>query len=62
MTGKDRTKVTSKEKKGNREGIQWRRSSLQQTKEEEEEVLRIIRRMEDMEVERENGRKARRNK
>lgn len=35
---------------------------MQQTKEEEEEVLRIIRRMEDMEVKGENGRKTRRNK
>lgn len=30
---------------------------MQQTKEEEEEVLRIIRRMEDMEVEREKDEK-----
>lgn len=57
MTRKDRTKGVLA-----REGIQRRRSSLQQTKEDEEEVLRIIRRMEDMEVERENGRKTRRNK
>lgn len=57
MTRKDRTKRVLA-----REGIQRRRSSLQQTKEDEEEVLRIIRRMEDMEVERENGRKTRRNK
>lgn len=58
MTRKDRTKGVLA-----REGIQRRRrSSLQQTKEDEEEVLRIIRRMEDMEVERENGGKTRRNK